>query len=396
MNVGIFTDNDFAKVNGVTTSLKAVVRYAPQDIKPRIYTASDYPEERPDYFAASGWGMGMPFYKDMHLHLPWLGTLLRQVREDRIDLLHLTTPGPLGLAALFVAWRTGLRIVGSFHTDLAAYAARLSGSARLGVLMREYLRWPYGRCERVFVPSESTRQLLIDGHIDRSKIRLWTRGVDTQLFSPTKRSSILRQRWRVCDRRPAVIYVGRLSREKGLSMLPAIVSAMHRHGVEHRLVLVGDGPMRRELQELLPDAIFTGTLAPLEVATALASSDVFLFPSDTDSAGNVVLEAQACGVPPLVSTSGGPKEYIRPYLTGMVCEAGDAHAFGRVAAQLLRDPVRRLAMGQAARRHAETLKWESALAPLYQAYTEVGAHGEPANRHIPGTSAPAAAGGAAA
>lgn len=394
MNVAIFTDNDFAKVNGVTTSLRAALRYAPEGIRARVYTASDLFEDRADYFSTAAPGVRMPFYGDMRMYVPSFRALLRRVREDRVDLLHFTTPGPVGLAAMFVAWRTGLRMVGSFHTDLAAYTERLSGSARLGALMRAYLRWPYGRCDRVFVPSRSTRELLVAARINPSRIHLWTRGVDTDLFAPQKRSAALREQWRVCHKRPAIIYAGRLSKEKGLHLLRGVTSAMYRRGVEHRLVLVGDGPYRRELQAQLPDAVFTGTLAPREVAAALASADAFLFPSDTDSAGNVVLEAQACGLPTVVSDQGGPQEYIRPGVSGLVCPAGDAEAFGHATAQLLRNEARRRAMAEAARRHAGTLGWEAALAPLYRAYLEVGTSGLEAGVPPAGSSAPAA--GAAA
>ena len=260
--------------------------------------------------------------------------------------------------------------------------------------MGEYLRWPYGRGERVFVPSESTRRLLVAGRINPSRIHLWTRGVDAELFAPEKRSALLRTHWRVCDKRPAVIYAGRLSKEKGLDLLRGVTSAMHRRGVEHRLVLVGDGPYRRELQTQLPDAIFTGTLAPRDVAAALASADAFLFPSDTDSAGNVVLEAQACGLPTIVSDRGGPHEYIQPGVTGIVCPAGHAEAFGHATAQLLRNRTGRRSMAEAARRHAGTLGWDTALAPLYRAYLEVGMSGVRAAGQPTGSSAPAA--GAAA
>lgn len=390
MNVAIFTDNDFAKVNGVTTSLRAAIRYAPAGIHPRIYTASDLAEQTVDYFATASPGIRLPFYGDMRIYLPSIRTLLHRTRADRVDLIHLTTPGPVGLAALFCAWRTRLPIVGSFHTDLAAYTERLSGSSRLGAWMREYLRWPYGRCERVFVPSESTRALLEAGRIAPGKIELWRRGVDSTMFCPIRRSAVLRDRWRVCERRPAVIYAGRLSKEKGLHLLRGVVTALHRRGVEHRLILVGDGPYRAELAAQLPDAVFTGTLRPADVATALASSDVFLFPSDTDSAGNVVLEAQASGLPTIVSDRGGPREYIRPGETGLVCAAGDAESFGHAAACLLRDGTRRRAMGLEARRHAATLTWDAAMAPLYRAYVELAAQRSLAIGPSTGSSAPAA------
>jgi glycosyltransferase involved in cell wall biosynthesis len=371
LNIGIFTDNDFGKVNGVTTSLKAVLRHAPEGIRPRIYTASDEGESRAEYFAVRSLGAGIPFYREMTMYWPRALRLLREARLDRIDVVHLTTPGPVGLAAMFVARRLALPMVGSFHTDLAAYTERLSGSPRLGSLMREYLRWPYGRCARVLAPSESTRLLLVDAKIRADKIGIWRRGVDTQTFAPAHRSVSLRERWGVSAARPAVLYAGRISKEKGLGLLPRIEAALLRHGVDHRLVLVGDGPMRSSLEATLRDAVFTGTLPPAGVAEAMASADLFLFPSDTDSAGNVVLEAQACGLPVLVSSLGGPREYIRPDETGIVCPAGEAERFGYAAAMLLRSPVRRRTMGEAARAHAMTLRWELALAPLYHAYRDV-------------------------
>jgi len=371
MNVAIFTDNDFGKVNGVTTSLKAVLRHAPEGIRPRIYTAAGDAESGADYFAVRSLGMGIPFYGEMTMYWPRTLRLLRETRRDRIDVVHLTTPGPVGLAAMFVARREGLPMVGSFHTDLAAYTERLSGSPRLGALMREYLRWPYGRCARVLVPSESTRALLAGAKIRADTIAVWPRGVDTQTFAPSHRSVSLRERWGASGVRPAVLYVGRISKEKGLDLLPRIQAALLRHGVDHRLILVGDGPLRSTLSASLRDAVFTGTLTPAGVAEAMASADLFLFPSDTDAAGNVVLEAQACDLPVIVASRGGPREYIRPDATGLVCPAGDADRFGHAAATLLRNPQRRRAMGEAARAHALTLRWESALAPLYQAYLDV-------------------------
>src|SRR5262245_52658917 len=161
MNVAIFTDNDFEKVNGVTTTFRAALRSAPAGVRLRVYTAAPLPVETDAYLALRSIGMSIPFYPGMHIYFPRVLEFLTRARTDRIDLVHVTTPGPIGLAALFVAWRLRLPLVGSFHTDLAAYTAVLSGSPRLAALMREYMRWPYGRCARVLVPSEHTRQLLI-------------------------------------------------------------------------------------------------------------------------------------------------------------------------------------------------------------------------------------------
>ena len=371
MNVAIFTDNHFGNVNGVTTSLSAALRHAPPGIAPRIYTEAQVGADRPEYLSLASIGVGMPFYRGMKMYFPRLLAMLKRVQRDRIDLIHLTTPGPVGLAALFVAWRTGLRMVGSFHTDLASYTALLSGSPRLGALMREYLRWPYGRCDRILVPSKSTKEILIAAKMDPRKLRLWTRGIDTTLFTPVKRTPALRERWHVDARRPAILYVGRLSHEKGLGVLPAFQSALHRRGIEHRLILVGEGPMRDELHARCPDAIFTGALSRDEVAACMASADVFIFPSETDAAGNVVLEAQASGLPVVVSDAGGPREYMVPGVTGVAHAARDIDGFAHEVARLVRDQGRRHAMADAARNHALTLTWERALEPLYRAYREV-------------------------
>jgi glycosyltransferase involved in cell wall biosynthesis len=372
MRVAIFTDNDFGKINGVTTTLTAVLQWRPADLDLRVYTAADTGVERPDYLALRSFGVGIPFYAEMKMYIPRFFTFLKRARTDGIQLVHYTTPGPVGLAAMYVASKLQVPMVGSFHTQLSEYTALLSGSERLGNLMREYQRWPYGKCERILVPSTATRDLLIAAKIRAEKIRLWTRGVDTDQFTPAKRSAALRETWGVSDARPALIYVGRLSREKGLELIPSIARTLRDAGVDHRFVFVGDGPMRSALQQSCPDAVFTGALPHAEVATLMASADLFIFPSRTDTLGNVVLEAQACGIPVLVSDAGGPRENIREGESGFVCSEGGALEMRVRALQLASDRTRRVAMGEAARAYALSRSWTSAMAPLYDAYREVG------------------------
>lgn len=377
MRVAIFTDNDFDKVNGVTTALGAVLRHAPADIAPRIYTASTLGVDRPDYLSIAAPGVPIPFYAEMKMYWPSWRRFARRVREDGIRVLHLTTPGPLGLAALRVARQTGLPLVGSFHTHLEAYTATLSGSHRLGRWMSLYLRWMYNHCARVLAPSEDTRALLISRGTPADRLAIWPRGVDTELFQPSRRSASWRREWRVAEDRPALLYVGRLSREKGLLRLPLLSAALHRRGIDHRLVFAGDGPVRRELSDACPDAVFLGSLDRGAVATAFASSDVFVFPSTTDTAGNVVLEAQASGVPVVVSATGGPKENLLPGQTGLVCD-DDLVTWMDALSWLTGSRETRRDMGEAARGYALTRRWDLALAPLYDAYRAVsrGASGQ--------------------
>lgn len=377
MRVALFTDNDFDKVNGVTTTLRAVLRHAPPDLQPRVYTLSDLEVREPDYLALASPGIGIPYYAEMRMYLPRLSALARAARADGVGLVHLTTPGPMGLAARWVARRLGTPLSGSFHTHLAEYAALLSGSPMLGRAMNRYMRWLYGACAPVLVPSAATRSRLIGDGWPRARLAVWSRGVDTALFDPARRSASLRDRWRVSDRRPAVLYAGRLSREKGLSDVRAMASALHRWHVPHRLIFVGDGPYRAGLAAACPDAVFMGTLAPADVAVAMASADLFLFPSTTDSLGNVVLEAQASGLPVIVSDEGGPQENMLAGTTGFVCRGGDAVGFAGRILELARRPDVRAEMSAHARAYALTRQWPHALRPLYQAWRAAAAGAPP-------------------
>lgn len=368
MRVAIFTDNDFSKVNGVTTTLRAVLDHAPASLDLRVYTCEADDIEAREYLALSSYGIGIPYYREMKMYLPPFRRFLRHAAADGIDLVHYTTPGPVGLAAMWVAHRLNLRMVGSFHTDLAEYTRVLSGSRRLGDLMHHYMRWPYGQCERIFVPSEATREMLVRGRIDPSKIDIWRRGVATTRFDPARRSAALRASWGVTDDRPALLYVGRISHEKGLSLLAPLTRLLAACRTSHRLVIVGDGPMQRELRDTCRTAIFMSTLTPEDVAVTMASSDVFVFPSRTDTAGNVVLEAQASGLPVLVSDLGGPRENICAGRTGFVCR--DFFDFAHRATELLRYASKRTPMSEAARQYALTRGWPAALDPLYRAYAQ--------------------------
>ena len=400
VRVAVFTDNDFTKVNGVTTTLSALLRHAPPGVEPCVYTHSDRAVERLGYVAMPALGVGLPFYREMRVHLPRLRALCARVRTDHVDLIHLTTPGPIGLAALHVAATLDLPLIGSFHTDLGRYVGILSGSERLERWLRLYLRWLYGRCERIFVPSATTGAMLVEDRIEPSRIALWVRGVDAAAFSPRHRSAAVRQAWGVgadaAGAPLALLYAGRISKEKGLALLPEVAAQLRRADIAHRWIIVGDGPYRPELEPRLPGAVFTGTLGHRDVARSMASADVFVFPSCTDTAGNVVLEAQACGLPVLVSDQGGPRENMRPEVTGRICRGGHARDLAEAVMDLASNRARRYAMSAAARRYAEGRRWERAFAPLYDAYREVAEHRRNPQAEVAARPRPDAAGGVGA
>jgi glycosyltransferase involved in cell wall biosynthesis len=386
-NVAIITDNDFDKVTGVTTTLKAVLRHAPTDLRVRVYTAADLAVDQPDYCAMASWGVGLPWYPEMRIYWPHVQRLRRMLAADGVEVLHITTPGPMCLAARWLWRRTRMPMIGSYHTHLGDYVTTYSGSGALGRGLETYMRWLYAPCGTVLVPSAATRTRLETGGYPARQLQVWSRGVETSCFQPAARSAALRDSWGVGDRRPAILYAGRLSSEKGLALMGPLQHALLRKGIAHRFVFVGDGPMRPALEAMCPDAVFLGNLSPAGVAQAMASADVFVFPSATDSLGNVVLEAQACGLPVLVTDQGGPQEHMRHGSTGWVCPAGDAAAFTDRLATLLSDVSLKRAMGQAAVTYATSRSWPIALAPLYDAWREAAGVGHTTHTRSTGTTA---------
>jgi glycosyltransferase involved in cell wall biosynthesis len=389
MRVAVFTDNDLDEVNGVTPALDALLAHAPPDISPRIYTASSLATDTPHYLALQSVALPIPFFPEMDIYVPRSREYLRRVMADHVDVIHLTTPGPLGLSALWIASKTGVPLVGSLHTDFAGSSALFSGSRFLGALASQYLRWIYNHCAHTLVPSSATRELMISAGSPAHALGVWPRGVDTALFSPELRSTRLREQWRASDREPALLYVGRLSREKGLELLPELLYRLRTLGVRHRMILVGDGPLRRWLQEELPDAIFTGWLGRQALAQVFASADTFVFPSRTDTAGNAVLEAQASGLPVVVSDAGVPKEHMRPGVTGVVCESMRAREWATMLAELLSNCDLRQRFGVSARAYAKCRPWDRAMAPVYDAYRDCAIADRPlgfasASRHAHG------------
>jgi glycosyltransferase involved in cell wall biosynthesis len=371
MRIAVFTDNDFNKVNGVTTTLRALLRCAPPELQIRIYTADAEGTDRPEYLSLRAPAADIPFYPGMALHFPAPWAYLRHAIADRIDLVHMTTPGPVGMAALLTAWQRRLPLVGSFHTDLATYAALLSRSRAIGAVVGRFLRWPYGRCDRVFAPSVATGTALEAARIGPGKPLLWFRGVDTDRFSPMRRSEALRRQWGADADTAVVIYLGRVSREKNLEAFLATDAALRRARRPYRLVFVGEGPWRSELARLLPGAIVIGSVPHEEAGAYLASADVFAFPSRTDTAGNVVLEAQAAGLPVVIGDEGGPRENAWIGRSAILVNARDEMAFADGVTHLVGNPQVRRVMSNDARTYALTRDWPTSFAPLFSVYREL-------------------------
>ncbi len=300
----------------------------------------------------------LPEYELQKLSFPPILPMLEYIQREGFSELIISTPGPVGLIALLAAKMLGIRTSGIYHTDFPQYVRILSEDSALETLTWNYMRWFYGALDLVYVNSEGYRRAWIDRGIAPDKLRILPRGLDTALFHPSRRDRDYWRRHGVADGKLVLLYVGRISKEKNLDV---IASAWIKAPMDNAaLAFVGDGPYLKELKECLPDAAFTGYLAGLELAQAFASADVFLFPSTTDTFGNVVLEAMASGLPAVVSDEGGPKDLVVQGVTGFITRALNADDFRSSTAELVSHPALLAKMRAAAFDSVQNRDWAEA------------------------------------
>lgn len=306
----------------------------------------------------------LPARPEYRLALGMAGYVKRQLLDFQPDVIHIAVPDLLGHAALNLARRHRIPAVASYHTRYETYLRHYWYLAPLEGLLKRILRRFYGACREVYVPSESTREaLLADGLKDNFKP--WPRGIDTARFSPIRRSTSWRARNGIGEDELVILHVSRLVREKRLDTL---TQALNQITVPHRVVIVGDGPDYEFAAQQLPQALFTGFLTGADLATAYASSDIFVFPSDSESFGNVTLEAMASGLPCVCADATGSRSLVVAGETGFLADADDADAFARHITKLAADGDLRRSMGEAARARALTFDWDETMARLLGYY----------------------------
>jgi glycosyltransferase involved in cell wall biosynthesis len=269
--------------------------------------------------------------------------------------VHVVTEGPLGWSALALAQRMGLPATSDFHTNFHSYSIHY-GFGFLRSAIGGYLRRFHNRSLCTFVPTRQLRdELQRDGY---RGLEVVARGVDTRLFSPARRNPALRRQWGAVDQEPVVIYVGRIAPEKNLPLVLSAFASMRRRVPRARLVLVGDGPARAQMQRLHPEHVFAGMRTGEDLATHYASADVFLFPSMTETFGNVTVEAMASGLAVVAYDYAAAREHLVHGDNGVLVPFGQADAFESEAARLIGDAERIRRLGRNARQTAERIDWD--------------------------------------
>jgi glycosyltransferase involved in cell wall biosynthesis len=298
----------------------------------------------------------------MTLGVPGLPDLAETLAEGRYDLVHVTAPGPAGVAAALLGRVSGTPLVASYHTELAAYAGLRSGDGGIEAISRAALGAFYTAPSRVLSPSPAADRSLLGLGADEGRIDRWERGVDLARFAPEKadRSAFPGEL--------RVLYAGRLTREKGVDLLAESFLRARRAEPRLHLLLAGGGPEEGELRARLGEhATFLGWLEGEDLARAYASADLFLFCSRTDTYGQVVLEAGASGLPVVAVGEGGPAALIENRNTGILCRPDADHLAGAVL-QLASSPALRQRLGEAAVGAARSRSWERALEQLASGY----------------------------
>jgi glycosyltransferase involved in cell wall biosynthesis/predicted metal-dependent phosphoesterase TrpH len=307
----------------------------------------------------------MPFYEGLSIGVPGLPDMVETVAEGRYDLVHVTAPGPAGVAATLLSRITGMPLLASYHTELAAYAGMRSGDGGVETIARGALGAFYGASAAVLSPSPAADRSLLGLGVAQERIGRWERGVDCDRFDPAKADR---------DAFPGevkVLYAGRLTREKGVDLLAESFLRARRSDPRLHLLLAGGGPEEGELRDRLGEhASFLGWLRGEELARAYASADVFLFCSSTDTYGQVILEAAASGLPVVAVAEGGPAALVENRSTGLLCRPDADHLAGGLL-QLTSSPLRRERLGAAAAQAARERSWERALDQLAAGYRRV-------------------------
>jgi len=304
----------------------------------------------------------IPFYAGLKVGVPSLPAIVETLAEGRYDLVHLCSPGPSGAAALIIARLMGVPILGSYHTELAAYAGLRSQDPGLEIAARMAIAAFYGQCRRVLSPSPASDEVLKEMGVDAGRIGRWDRGVDLGRFSPQRRVEGL------LPGEITVLYAGRLTREKGADLLADAFLAARERDPRLHLALAGGGPEEGMLRERLGEhATFLGWLEGDELARAYASADMFLFASRTDTFGQVLLEAQASGLPVVAVGEGGPTSIVTDGATGRLCPA-DAGDLADVVCELAAQPLQRERLARTALEAVRQRTWERSLQRLADGY----------------------------
>jgi glycosyltransferase involved in cell wall biosynthesis len=385
MHVAMVTETYPPEVNGVARTVELMVDglrrrgHAIQLVRPR-QNGADRAADLPGFEELLKPGIPIPRYTQLRMGAPAKQSLVRHWSRKRPDVVHIATEGPLGWSALAAAQKLALPVVADFHTNFHAYS-RHYGFGWLSRAVAAYLRRFHNQADCTLVPTEELAEALAGLRFER--LRVVGRGVNADTFSPGRRSRELRASWGADDRTLVVLCVSRFAPEKNFPLVIEAYEAMRRLRPEAPLVLVGDGPLLAELRRRNVGYVIAGRLVNGELSAHYASADAFLFPSVTETFGNVTLEAMASGLGIVAYDYAAARQVLRHERTALLAPFDDRAAFVAAAQRLAGEPGLARALGRAAREAAQDLTWERVVQDFEAALLDAAAraHGGGETRH---------------
>jgi glycosyltransferase involved in cell wall biosynthesis len=371
--VAMVTETYPPEVNGVARTVGLMAEglrkrgHGVQLVRPR-QNGHDRALVEPGFEEVLGRGIPIPRYTQLKMGLPAKAELLRAWSARRPDVVHIATEGPLGWSALAAARKLGLAVATDFHTNFHAYS-RHYGVAWLARPVMAYLRRFHNRADCTMVPTaELAEELERFGY---RGLRVVGRGVNPQVFAPARRSRELRARWDAHDDTPVALCVSRFAPEKNFPLVIEAFEAMRRERPDVKLVLVGDGPMSEALRKRNVGYVIAGRLVNGELSAHYASGDVFLFPSTTETFGNVTLEAMASGLGIVAYRYAAARQHLEHGRSALLAPFNDSQAFIAAACDMARDMNLARTLGAAARTAAESLTWDRIVADFEAVLADV-------------------------
>jgi glycosyltransferase involved in cell wall biosynthesis len=364
VKIAFVTETFPPEINGVAMTFGVIARelgrrrHEVTVFRPR---RNDLPEPgpRPDFVEVPMPGLPIPGYALLRLGLPAGRAFARRWRADRPDIVHVATEGPMGASAVSAARRLGIPVTSSFHTNFHTYAS-LYGWAPLRGAAIAWLRRVHNRTHRTFAPTpELCAELYSMGF---NHLSVLSRGVDTRQFGPERRHFALRASWRAGPDDPVFLHVGRLAVEKNYALLFRAYGAARAARPGCRFVVVGDGPLRAELERAHPECLFTGFIPRDELARHCASADIYVHASLTETFGNVLTEAMASGLAVAAFDYAAARQFVRNGENGIAVPVDQPEALVAAAVRLASDGELRRRLRRAARTTLEAQSWETVVA----------------------------------
>ncbi len=376
MNILLVTETYPPEINGVARTLAQMVHglaglgHRITLLRPRQSNEPEHPDGPAETYRVRG--IPLPGYPGLQFGLPAYRRLCTLLDQKAIDAAYIATEGPLGHSAMRACRNKGVPALSGMHTNFHQYSGHY-GAGLLAPLLLRYLRRFHNSLAGTLVPTASMADILsTDGF---HNLHVWPRGVHTDLFNPEKRSPELRRAWGLADDDLAVLYVGRLAPEKNIDIAFKAFAAIHERAPRAKFVLVGAGPAEQRLRKAHPDALFAGPKIGEALAHHYASGDLFLFPSQTETFGNVTLEAMASGLPVVSYDLAAAHELIQHQHNGLLVPDGDEAAFIEQAVRCATDPALRVTLSGHAHDTALQQAWPKLIVRLERLFLTV--HREP-------------------